>query len=190
MPMKTAGAVAPPPSPDGYTVTARAFHWLIAVLLGAQYIVAVLMPNIGPKTLPGPLIDLHFSLGVVILVLMALRLLHRLARPVPLDLPDSPPWERTTALVTHRLFYLILLVAPFLGWASASAHRLPVSLFGLVPLPALAAPRARWAFTAGDLHRYAMWTLLVLIGFHALAALHHHFVRRDGVLRRMLPAHR
>ncbi|MBK4738778.1 hypothetical protein [Noviherbaspirillum pedocola] len=57
-----------------------------------------------------------------------------------------------SARLTHRLFYFILLVGPFPGWASASAHWLPVSLFGIIPLPALAAPRARWALQAGDVH--------------------------------------
>jgi cytochrome b561 len=80
----------------------------------------------------------------------------------------------------------VLLVVPFLGWASASAHNLPVTLFGL-PLPALAPPKARWALTAGDVHTYAMWALLALLALHAAAALHHHFVLRDRVLQRMLP---
>ncbi len=90
----------------------------------------------------------------------------------------------------HRLFYLLLLVAPFLGWASASAHDLPVNVFGLVTLPPIAAPKARWALTAGDIHKVAMWTLLALIGVHVAAALYHHFVRQDRVLQRMLPAER
>lgn len=69
----------------------------------------------------------------------------------------------------HRAFYFILLVGPFLGWASASAHRLAVSLFGINPLPAIAAPKARWALAAGDVHIYMMWTLAVLIALHAAA---------------------
>lgn len=90
-------------------------------------------------------------------------------------------------MLTHRLFYLILLVGPLLGWASASAHRLTVSLFGLVTLPSIAAPKASWALTAGDVHATAMWVLLALVSMHA-AALYHHAIRHDGTLRRMLPA--
>ena len=40
----------------------------------------------------------------------------------------------------------------------------------------------------GDVHGLAMWVLLGLVGLHTAAALHHHFVRRDDVLRRMLNA--
>ena len=55
-------------------------------------------------------------------------------------------------------------------------------------LPALAAPRARWALAAGDIHALMMWILLGLVVLHAAAALYHHLVRKDAVLRRMLPA--
>ena len=78
-------------------------------------------------------------------------------------------------------------MGPFLGWASASAHSLPVTLFGLLTLPDIAAPKARWALTAGDVHTYTMWCVLALIGLHVAAALWHRFVRHDGVLQRMLP---
>ncbi|HEX7328002.1 MAG TPA: cytochrome b [Casimicrobiaceae bacterium] len=183
-------ALAPTLTAGGYGAGAKWLHWLVVALVLAQYVVAILMPGIGPRTQPGPLINLHLSLGVVILVVMAVRFGVRLAAPVPLDMPESAPWERWTATATHRLFYLLLLVSPFLGWASASAHRLPVTVFGLATLPPLAAPKAHWALVAGDIHKLSMWALLALIGVHAAAALYHHLVRRDGVLLRMLPARR
>jgi cytochrome b561 len=173
-------------SASGYGAAARALHWLIAGLVVAQFVVAWLMPHIGRNTRPGPLINLHFSLGILIGAVMAARWLHRLSRPVPLIATDSPAWERRIAQATHRLIYAVLLTVPFLGWAAASAHDLPVTFFGLLELPAIAAPKTRWALLAGDIHTYAMWTLLAIIALHVAAALYHHFVRRDQVLRRML----
>jgi cytochrome b561 len=171
----------------GYSAAAKLLHWIIALLVFSQYVISILMPGIGPNTVPGTLIDLHFSFGVVILIVMAIRFVYRLLEPVPLDMPDAPAWERRAAHATHLLFYFCFLVGPFLGWASASAHRLPVNVFGIVTLPSIAAPKAPWALTAGTLHQYMMWTLLALIALHMLAALYHHFVRHDGVLQRMLP---
>lgn len=171
----------------GYNSAAKWLHWLILLLVLAQFGIAILMPDIGPRTVAGTLINLHFSFGVLILIVMVIRLGNRLLHPVPLDMPGSPVWERWIAVVMHRLFYFILLVGPFLGWASASAHRLPVNVFGIISLPSIAAPRAHWALTGGDVHIYMMWTLAVLIGLHAAAALYHYFLRNDGVLRRMLP---
>jgi cytochrome b561 len=183
----TPGNARAPATGRGYSSTAKSLHWLIVLLVLAQFVIAVLMPGIKSDTVPGTLINLHFSLGIVILVVMAIRFILRLLDPVPLDMPDSPGWERRSARATHVAFYFILLVGPFLGWASASAHRLTVNVFGLVSLPDIAAPKARWGLTAGDVHSYMMWTLLALIGLHAAAALYHYFFRHDGVLQRMLP---
>ncbi len=169
-----------------YSGAAKGLHWLIVLLLAIQFTTAFLLPHIGRNTPPSTVISLHFSFGVLILAVMAVRFVHRLMYPVPLEAKDAPAWERLLAKTAHRLFYLILLVGPFLGWASASAHRLPVSLFG-IPLPPLAQPGAGWAHSAGDIHGTAMWVLLWLVGLHAAAALYHHFVRHDGTLRRMLP---
>jgi cytochrome b561 len=170
-----------------YTPTAKALHWAIVLLVTIQFVTALAMPDIGPHTQPDTWVGLHFSFGVLILAVMAVRLIHRLMYPVPLEASQAPAWERFAALSVHRLFYLILLVGPFLGWASASAHRLNVSLFGWVTLPPIAAPKARWALIAGDVHATAMWVLLALVGLHAAAALYHHVVRHDGTLKRMLP---
>jgi cytochrome b561 len=171
-----------------YSAAAKSLHWLIAFAVVSQFVVAVLMPDIGRRTQPGLLINLHLSLGVLILGLTLLRFFNRLVDPVPLDERGSPEWERTAARTLHLAFYFVLLASPFLGWASASAHRFPVTVFGLFTLPALAAPRARWALLAGDIHSVMMWVLLALVGLHAAVALYHHFVRRDAVLRRMLPS--
>ena len=176
-----------PAAPGGYSATAKSLHWLVVVLVLAQFVIAWLMPGIKRDMPASALVNLHFSFGVLILVVMAIRLVHRLLHPVPLFMPQSPAWERCAAYATHVAFYWILLIGPELGWASASAHGLPVSVFGIVTLPAIAAPKARWALTAGDIHTYMMWTLLCLIALHAAAALFHHFVRHDDVLRRMLP---
>lgn len=180
---RTATHVAP-----DYDGAAKSLHWLIVALVLTQFVVSWLMPGIGRNTVPGTLINLHFSLGVLIIVVMAVRFTHRLLHPTPPAMPDAPAWERRLAHAIHGLFYAILLIVPFLGWASASAHSLPVTFFGLFTLPDLAAPKARWALRAGDVHTYAMWTLLAIIALHAAAALYHYFVRRDGVMQRMLPA--
>ena len=158
----------------------------VVLLVACQFVTALLLPHIELDTPVDTTINLHFNFGLVILLVMAARLVHRWMHPVAVAPGDSPNWERTVALTTHRLFYAILLSGPFLGWAAASAHSVPVRLFGVLTLPALAPRKAQWGFLAGDIHGYAMWTLLALIGIHAAGALYHHFVRHDNVLRRML----
>ena len=170
-----------------YDRTAKALHWLVVVLLTCQFVSAALLPHIKVDTPVDTVIALHFSLGIVIAIVMAVRLAHRWMHPVAVAPGDAPAWERVLARASHLLFYVVLIVGPFLGWAAASAHSVPVRLFGLIALPSIAPRKAPWGLLAGDIHGYAMWTLLGLIGLHAAAALFHHFVRRDDVLRRMLP---
>jgi len=182
---------APPAHPaDSYDATARALHWTVAALLACQFATALLLPHIKMDTPLDTTINLHFNLGLAILVVMAIRLAHRWRHPVRVAGGAGPAWESALANATHRLFYAILLIGPFLGWAAASAHSVPVRLLGTVELPALAPRKAPWALLAGDIHGWTMWTLLVLLGVHVAAALYHHVLRRDGVLRRMLPAPR
>jgi cytochrome b561 len=179
--------VLEPQGAPGYDGIAKSLHWLAVALLGCQFVTAALLPDIKVDTAPDLVINLHFSFGFVILVVMALRIVRRLTHPVPVSPLDAPAWERFLARATHLTFYVVLLIGPFLGWASASAHSVPIRLFGLVAMPDIAPRKAHWAALAGDIHGYAMWTLLGLIAIHASAALYHHFVRHDQVLRRMLP---
>ncbi len=171
---------------DTYDAPARVLHWSVAVLLAAQFITAAVLPDIHVDTPPDLTINLHFNIGLAILVLMAVRLGRRWRHPVRVAPAQGADWERRLAQGVHRLFYLVLMLGPLLGWAAASAHGIPVRVLGLVALPALAPRKAAWGLLAGDIHGYAMWTLLGLVAAHAAAALYHHVVRRDPVLRRML----
>lgn len=177
-------------SAQAYSPAAKGFHWLIVLLLLVQFITSFLLPHIGSNTPLSTVINLHFSFGVLIMLVMAARFVHRLMHPVIFEAHDAPPWEQFLAKTMHCLFYLILLVSPILGWASASAHKLPVNLFGIVTFPAIAQPGSSWANSAGDLHATIMWALLWLIGLHIAAALYHHLIRHDSTLRRMLPSNR
>jgi cytochrome b561 len=171
---------------NGYGGVAKTLHWLVFALVFAQFVVAIAMPDIGRGTVPGTLINLHMSIGATILLVVVLRWLWRIGHPVPLATGDMPQWEQRVARVTHALLYALLAINPVLGWMNASARDWTITLYGSFTLPHLVAPRARIGVIAGDVHTFLAWTLLVLIGLHVAAALHHGFVRRDGVLQRML----
>ena len=171
----------------GYTGTAKALHWLIVALLIVQFVVAWSMPHIGRDTKPDTLINLHFSFGVLILVSRSCAWPggSRMASRAP---PSVPPWQVQSARVVHWLLYLLLFVVPVLGWINASWRGFPVTVFGLFELPKLVATRAPgWGWT-GDVHGLlANYVMLALVGLHVAAALYHYFIRRDGVMQRMLP---
>lgn len=171
----------------GYTTTAKSLHWLIVALLIVQFTVAWTMPHIGRNTPVTTLISLHFTIGVVILAVAIVRLAWRVTHGEPAPEAGVPPWQTTSARIVHWLLYALLFVLPLLGWINASYRGMPIIMFGL-ELPHLVAARAAgWGWT-GDVHSLlANYLLLGLVGLHVLAALYHYFLRRDGVLQRMLP---
>ena len=173
--------------PAGYTGTAKWLHWLIVALLIAQFIVAWTMPHIGRNTPVTTLISLHFSFGVIILAVAIVRLGWRVTHGEPAPADGIPPWQNLSARIVHWLLYALLVIVPVLGWLNASYRGMPIVMFGL-ELPKLIATRAPgWGWT-GNVHvLVAEYGMLTLVGLHAAAALYHYFIRRDGVLQRMMP---
>lgn len=173
-----------PESLQRYGVVARALHWAIVALIVVEYPLAWSMPDHRGDNL-SLLSAAHIAVGTTLLSLMVLRLAWRLLRRPPPEVP-MPRWQALAARWTHRLLYAGFLLLPLLGWMAASAREWPVTWAGLVALPALAPANQTLAGWIGDVHQVLALALLGLIGLHVLAALFHHFVLRDGTLRRML----
>ena len=172
---------------ESYSGAVKALHWLIVVLLIAQFIFAWTMPHIGRNTPVTTLISLHFTVGIVILAVAVIRLIVRLMHGEPEPIDGLPPWQTTSAHVMHWLLYVLLFVVPILGWINASWRGMPIVMFGL-ELPNLIAKRAPYWGWTGDVHSLlAEYGMLTLVGLHVAAGLYHYFVRRDRVLQRMLP---
>lgn len=170
-----------------YDPVARGLHWLTVLLVLAEYIVGSAMPHIRlgtPFVFP---IRLHLALGSGLVLVVLARILWRLThRPPPP--PVLPTWQKRLAAATHFMLYLMLVLMPLAGWASASAHGYPVRAFGILPLPALVPYRGHIGFRLGDVHADVFyWILLALIVLHIGAALYHRLVQQDSVLGRMLP---
>ena len=172
--------------PIAYDRVAKWLHWVVFLLVFAQFVVAIAMPAPRRGTPPATLNSLHMSLGVMILVAIVGRWLWRLGHPVVVA-EGAFMWEQPVARITHLLLYALLAVSPILGWANASARDWPITLFGMLTLPHLVPARSTIGRTAGAVHVFLAWTLLALIGLHIAAALYHYFIRRDQVLERMLP---
>lgn len=129
----------------------------------------------------------HKSLGMLVLAAMSLRLVWRLLNPTP-ALPNGlKTWERGAAHLTHYGLYLLLIAMPLSGWVINSAANFPLSVFGWFQVPAIVGPDDDLKSLAGDVHELLAWAIVGVLALHVAAALKHHFVLRDDVLRRMLP---
>jgi cytochrome b561 len=170
----------------GYGAVAKAFHWLIVALLIVQYALGWIMPGVKQGMTPDSLMNLHMSIGALILALILVRLLWRLSHPVPPE-PTLPRWQYLGSTALHLSLYGLVIVTTLTGWVYASARGWSILVFGTIPLPALVAEGSRYGRAIGELHQVMIWILLVAIGLHVAAALVHAFIYRDRVMQRMLP---
>ncbi|MDB5531036.1 MAG: cytochrome b562 [Devosia sp.] len=155
---------------NGYAPIQIGLHWLIAALVIFQLVFGQSMQTAIHAAQDGTALGVtdailatgHYWVGSSILVLAILRLVIRLRSGVPAP-SEGNKILALAGRATHWLFYVLLVVAPVSGLLTfygnpgfASVHRLTRSAF------------------------------IVLIALHAVAALFHHFVLRDGTLKRML----
>jgi len=163
-------------------------HWATALLIALVIGIAFVRDGVEEKALRATLMNIHRSIGLTIALLAMARIVVRLAhRPLP-PTGDMSPLARLAAELAHLALYVLLMALPLIGWALSCAHGKPVSLFGLVTLPVIVEEDEDLADDLAEYHENAAWLLIGLVGVHAAAALYHHFVRRDNVLRAMLPA--
>lgn len=172
-------------SGDRYAASSIALHWLMLLLVVAVY-AAIELREVFPKGSDPreALKALHFTLGLCVLALVLLRIgLRALAGPAPAIAPAPGRLERLAAAAMHLGLYLLMVVMPLAGWLLLSAEGKAIPL-GLPPLMGESESAAEWI---EEIHEAGGTAGYFLIGLHAVAALFHHYVRRDNVLARMLP---
>lgn len=159
-------------------------HWLMALLLLATY-ASIQLHEVLPRgtDLRALTKSAHFMLGVLALALVVVRILTRLGTPQP-EPAESPIWMQRAAQAGHFALYTWMVVLPILGWASLSAAGKPIPFFGLElpPLLGFDMPLAR---NLKKIHEAVGEFGYGLIGLHVAAALVHHVVLKDGLMKRM-----
>lgn len=167
-----------------YGVISILIHWLLAILIIGLIILGLYMKSlpINPEKLK--LYGLHKAYGFLALALVMFRLPWRLWNITPqLSLPW---WEKIAARSVHWAFYGFMFAMPITGWLMTSAAGLPASFFGWFVLPDLIGPDPVRFLFFKMLHKWLAYGLIVTILMHTSAALKHHFINRDDILRRML----
>jgi cytochrome b561 len=173
---------------ERYTLTAQALHWINAALMFIVLPVAWVMMNM-PETATrrSLLFTLHKSIGLTIVMIVALRLVWRAKHPAPPLGARLNIWEKRAAVISHWMLYVVLIGMPVSGYLLCATGGYPISYFGLFSVPVLSkspavASAATWAHVA-----IGQWVVYSLILLHVAATVWHVSLRRDGVLDRMLP---
>jgi cytochrome b561 len=172
---------------DHYPATSKLLHWLVAACVLITLPVAIAMNRVGQGPTQDSLYNLHKSLGILILVLMLLRLINRLVVGALAPEAEIAPWQKTVSSIVHASLYVLLLAMPIVGYIANSAYGASTPFFGLFELPSIVGKNEELATQLFTLHRWVGWLVILLALMHISAALYHHFIRRDAVLKRMLP---
>lgn len=175
---------------DRYTSTAMALHWLVAAMLLISVTVGLYMTGLkfSPEKLK--LYNWHKWAGVTIFILVLIRCGWRVFHPAPPLPATTPAWQRRVASGTHFLLYLLMIAIPLTGWLMSSAKGFQTVYFGVIPLPDLLEKSEALGKLLERTHRLLNYTMIALAVAHVAGALKHHFIDKDDILRRMLPARR
>jgi cytochrome b561 len=172
---------------ESYTPVARALHWATAALVLPMVPLGFVLLDLPPGRIQNVAFDVHRSIGVVLFPLVLARLLYRMKHPAPPLPPTMPRWQAGAAHAVHGLLYLLLLANPLVGWWGTSAYGAPINVFWLFELPPLVAKDEGLGKAVLYWHSWVGIALATLVVVHIGAALQHHLVQKDGVLRRMWP---
>jgi cytochrome b561 len=181
----------------GYGSVAKWLHWLIAIWVLTAYVI-ILYLDARSDQFPLPGLNYHKAVGLTILIPVLLRIVWRFLNPAPKLPPDMPRWQRRASGLSHAVLYFLLFAMPLSGYIGNGGG----VDYGFFRVPPFArTPMAAWindtlgityaqlndffdAFHYGVVGPYVFWVLILV---HAGAALYHHVVQRDDILRRMLP---
>lgn len=168
-----------------YGSVSKFFHWTIFLLVTGMIIYGYSLSFL-PEAWQAVAYNIHKLFGLSVLLLMLLRLSWALMNPKPKLPSKTPLWEVALERLMHFSLYLVLIAMPISGWLMTSAAENPPELFGIsLGLPIAKDDSLR--DLADTVHITLAIVIIVMVALHVLAALKHHFIDKDNILKRMLP---
>lgn len=167
-----------------YSGVAKAFHWTLVVLVALMLYGGWTVEDL-PKDERLGVMQIHAGIGITVLVLMVARLIYRLGHPAPALPADLPRWQVIGSKAAHHGLYFFVILQPLIGLTIAATSKFNLHAFGILGLQI--SPSETIHDLAEDLHGLNAWIIAALVAVHAGAALYHHFILHDSVLKRMLP---
>ncbi|WP_394147291.1 cytochrome b [Shewanella atlantica] len=184
---------------QAYGRIAKWIHWSVAILFLLAYVSVYYRQWFTEEKTPENwnALQIHLSVGVTIGVLVLLRIIWKLINVTPRAEPGTP-MEHLAAKLGHYALYLVMLVMPLTGYMGTGANTEFFFLFDISKFAdtwmyqALIVDGLNSSFEAIEptmdfIHKEigGKWLVWILILGHAMAAMYHHFVKRDNTLKRM-----
>ena len=179
-----------------YGSVAKFLHWLMALWVLAAYVVIIYLTwGHTEGLIPG--LNYHKVVGFTVLVPLVFRVIWRVINPAPRLPPGMPRWQVRISRLSHLLLYFFMFAMPVSGYLG-NGGGVDYGIFQIPPF--MRTSLALWIFDALGI-TWQQWDVFfdtfhyrivgpfifsTLIIAHASAAIFHHVVQKDDVLRRML----
>jgi cytochrome b561 len=170
-------------NPTQFALLSRILHWLMAAMLLAMLFIGVSMvASLGNYH---RLVAIHRPLGIMILILAAIRLINRKLTKLPPFPPTMSPQERFAATTSEKLLYFLMFALPLVGWGMLSAGHYPIVMFGPFHLPPILPAVPMLYAVLRKAHTILAYLLFLTFLAHLSAVLFHTLIIRDRLLNRM-----
>jgi cytochrome b561 len=168
-----------------YDPVAIGLHWATALMVVCQFALAEIW-GLVPRPTRQLMISSHTSIGLLLTLVIIARIAWRVT-PGHQVRAVTAGWVEAASKGVHYLLYGLLAAEAGFGFLYRWSQGQSMNFFGLVIAP----PFDKFSRPVHNLiagaHDWIAWIIIVLAAGHAGAALFHHYVLRDDVLRRMLP---
>lgn len=166
-------------------------HWLVGITMIVMVTVGVYMTDFKEYAL----YPIHKSVGMIIFVVILMRVIWRVKQGWPEAASTYKTWEQKLSKVVHWMLIIATVVMPISGMLMSGLGGYGLAVFGLEFLAATPNPEevgkmipinGPAAGAAHETHEIAGKVMFVAFLLHVAGALKHHFMDKDGTLRRML----
>ena len=172
---------------EHFGIVSIVLHWSIALLTIALFFLGLWLVELDYYD---PWFQLapwwHKGLGVLTLLLVIVRIVWKGFSIKSLLNTSIPDWQKTLATLIHGFLDMLLIVICLTGYFIVTARGDSLPVFDLFEIPAILDTVKNMEEFAGEAHYLLAYLMMVIVSVHILAALKHHFINRDNILRRML----
>ena len=171
---------------SSWGLISKTLHWTIAGLFIYLFYLALTMMNMENGSDKWAMYAEHKQFGVLVGILVLFRVLWKVMSKTP-DLPkETPKWQILLVKLTHFVLYAIMIGFPVSGYIMSMSGGHGVMFFG-IELPNLVGENETIGNIAHSIHVILEYMTYAVVGLHVFAALYHHFIVKDNILKRMLP---
>jgi cytochrome b561 len=173
---------APAAAPAAYDRVTIVLHWLTAALVLAQWSGAIAMGLIDERPVRLVYWTIHIGLGTILFLVLLGRIFWRYRSGLVLPPVSGDPMQMVVGMA-HKLLYALLFVLILLGFVILALRGW--HLLGLFTITPVVEGYRPLSTTLISVHKWTAHVLMAVAFGHALVALYHHWVLKDGVLGRM-----